>query len=325
MLVGPRHGCSDQRRWLGPAGVDRNARPCGRAVRDMAARVLARKPTWPSSRPLQPALVRRYLSVAVVAAERPAGPGGVQKRSERIVPGERARQERTARLRHVVDVLHNRVYPFLRQQDTEAVDKERTDLLAVIEQDSSRFENEQAIRDWVEAQIQESIRHGEFEQLPRGPLSIPQPPPGIDLVTFTMYGLLQRHGLRPPWIERMHEVDAEVKRIRMALERAYRARCLCSSDDTPEAAVRRAQRWEAAAAELRAQMRQVNRRIDEFNLMKPERLDAVFRLRMRWEFELAHVERIVRGEQASEQEGKSKASFGVVEQKPEAIAAPVPG
>ncbi|KAF6004133.1 hypothetical protein F1559_002292 [Cyanidiococcus yangmingshanensis] len=140
-----------------------------------------------------------------------------------------------------------------------------------------------------------------------------------------MHGLLQRHGLRPPWIERMHEVDAEVKRIRMALERAYRARCPCSSDDTPEAAVRRAQRWEAAATELRAQMRQVNRRIDEFNLMKPERLDTVFRLRMRWEFELAHVERMVRGEQASEQEGKSKASFGVVEQNPETITAPVPG
>jgi len=147
----------------------------------------------------------------VAVAERPAGPGGVQKRTERVVPSEAARQERTARLRRAVDLLQNRIYPFLEQKV--AGEAERKDLLAVLEQDSSRFEDERAIRDWVESQIQEAIRQGAFERLPRGPLQLPQPPLGVDLVTYTMHGLLQRHGLRPVWIECMHEVDAEVKRI----------------------------------------------------------------------------------------------------------------
>jgi hypothetical protein len=277
-----------------------------REFHSMLARFLAPAPLRPSRWLSLRKPFWRQLSVAVAAAERPSGPGGVQRRCERIVPGERARQEHRTRLRHAVDVLNNRIYPFLRQKEDAETGSERVDLLAIIEQDSSRFENEQAIRDWVEAQIQEAIRHGDFEELPRGPLSIPQPPPGVDFVTFTMHGLLQRHGLRPPWIERMHEVDAEVKRIRITLERAFREQ-FDQQAETPEAATRRARRWEAAAAEIKEQMRLVNRRIDEFNLMKPERLDTVFRLRMRWELELAQVERTVLGEQSREKLERSPA------------------
>ncbi|BAM81087.1 hypothetical protein CYME_CMM252C [Cyanidioschyzon merolae strain 10D] len=234
----------------------------------------------------------------VAVAERPAGPGGVQKRTERVVPSEAARQERTARLRRAVDLLQNRIYPFLEQKV--AGEAERKDLLAVLEQDSSRFEDERAIRDWVESQIQEAIRQGAFERLPRGPLQLPQPPLGVDLVTYTMHGLLQRHGLRPVWIECMHEVDAEVKRIRLALERAYRARVATAEDTSPASTAQRAERWEAAARELQEQMHQVNRRIDAFNLMKPERLDTVFRLRMRWEHEFMRVKQRVESEYSAE-------------------------
>lgn len=137
----------------------------------------------------------------------------------------------------------------------------------------AQLEDEREVREYVEGQIQDGMRRGEFENLAgRGKRQAQRPPPpGVDHATFQAYGLLQRHGLKPPWIELMQEVDREKARVRALL----RATCGRGAHARAE-----------ALRELRSQMDAVNKRVDLFNLSKPERLDSVFRLRLRWTDEL---------------------------------------
>ena len=136
----------------------------------------------------------------------------------------------------------------------------------------------------VERLIQEAIDNGEFDNLPgKGkPLNLDQNPylePGQELA----FGLLQRNGFAPEWIERGKEIRRELELAQQELRLAWRQHRIEPSGKA---------RWLAAQTRFEERLVQLNRKIDSFNLVVP--VVSLQRSRLRPDIELRRVQQEAR-------------------------------
>jgi DnaJ family protein C protein 28 len=146
--------------------------------------------------------------------------------------------------------------------------------------DSDRPRDEGEWRDLVERRIQEAMATGAFEDLPgKGkPLNLTRNPyldPSLELA----YGLLKNSGYTPEWIARDKEIREELEAARARLRAAW-VQHRANHDD--EAL------WQRAIVRFEERLNQLNRRIDDFNLVVP--ILSCQRVRLRLEDELRRLQ-----------------------------------
>jgi len=148
------------------------------------------------------------------------------------------------------------------------------------EEEPHRRHHEQAWRDLVEQRIQEAMAAGAFDNLPgQGrPLDLTRNPyldPALELA----FGLLKNSGYLPEWIARDKEIREELEAARARLRAAWTQRRANPADDRA---------WQAAVARFEETLAQLNRKIDDLNLIVPA--VQCQRLRLRLEDELRRLE-----------------------------------
>jgi DnaJ family protein C protein 28 len=137
-------------------------------------------------------------------------------------------------------------------------------------------------RDLVEQRIQEAMARGAFENLPgQGqPLNLSRNPyldPSLELA----YGLLKNNGYAPEWIARDKEIREELKAARARLRTAW---VQYQANPAGEAL------WCGAVARFEETINQLNRKIDDFNLIVPVLSCQRLRLRLADELRRLHDE-----------------------------------
>lgn len=113
----------------------------------------------------------------------------------------------------------------------------------------------------VEQRIQQAMTEGAFDNLPgRGkPLDLKKNP-YLDPALSLAFDLLQNNQVAPEWIERDKEIRREQDAARREISQAWQA---CQADPTQVSA------WQAAVDRFEARLGQLNRKIDDFNLIAP--------------------------------------------------------
>lgn len=135
------------------------------------------------------------------------------------------------------------------------------------ENERQSFEAEEDIRDFVEARILESMRTGQFDNLKnKGRPLHNQPTTSLEYAMRIM----RQNGFRPHWLQLMHDIDAEKRLVRAALQHAWHRHMPQSP-----------RRWNLAIRIAQLRMEQVNRSVDTFNLIRPSSVSHLFRLRLR--------------------------------------------
>lgn len=118
--------------------------------------------------------------------------------------------------------------------------------------------------DWLDKIIEEAMRKGQFDDLPgKGkPLNL-DPNPHEDPEKRLAHKVLHDAGYKLPWIDERNEIEAEIKNMQTTLARTYdnyratpTAPCAFSA-------------WDAAIANFRARVVEINKRIDLYNLNVP--------------------------------------------------------
>jgi DnaJ family protein C protein 28 len=130
-------------------------------------------------------------------------------------------------------------------------------------------------RDWrglVERRIREAMAAGAFDNLPGAgrPLNLKRNPyldPSLELA----YGLLKDNGYTPEWIARDKEIRSQLEAARARLRAAWR---VYQADPTDEAA------WHAAVTRFETTLAQLNRKIDDLNLIVPTSIAQRVRLHL---------------------------------------------
>jgi DnaJ family protein C protein 28 len=116
-------------------------------------------------------------------------------------------------------------------------------------------------RDLVEQRIQDAMAAGSFDNLQGEgkPLNLPRNPyldPSLELA----YGLLKNNGFAPEWIVRDKEIREQLEAARARLRAAWARRRDNPADEIA---------WQAALARYDETLTQLNRKIDDFNLIVP--------------------------------------------------------
>lgn len=131
----------------------------------------------------------------------------------------------------------------------------------------------------VERRIREAMAAGDFDNLPgQGrPLDLTRNPhldPSLELA----YGLLHNSGYVPEWIARDKEIRQALGVARARLGAAWARRQAHPPDES---------RWQAAVGRFEEALNQLNRKIDDFNLVVP--ILGCQRARLRLEDELRRL------------------------------------
>ncbi|MBI5081664.1 MAG: DUF1992 domain-containing protein [Chloroflexi bacterium] len=118
--------------------------------------------------------------------------------------------------------------------------------------------------DWLDKIIEEAMRKGQFDDLPgKGkPLNL-DPNPHEDPEKRLAHKVLHDAGYKLPWIDERNEIEAAIKIMQTDLARAY--------DDyrVAVAAPYARSNWDAATANFRTRVVEINKRIDVYNLNVP--------------------------------------------------------
>lgn len=180
-----------------------------------------------------------------------------------------ARQQKAvrSRLRDARGKVEERLRP---AELREGAEQERGD-------GAPRFESELELRDFVEMQILESMRTGQFDNLKNKGRPLPPHPPASAL-EYAMR-IMRQNGIRPHWLQLMHDIDDEKRLVRAQLQDAWhRHMPQCPS------------RWDLAVRVAELRIVQVNRSVDRFNLIRPACVGHLFRLRLRIAEELKRAQ-----------------------------------
>lgn len=118
--------------------------------------------------------------------------------------------------------------------------------------------------DWLDKIIEEAMRKGQFDDLPgKGkPLNL-DPNPHEDPEKRLAHKVLHDAGYKLPWIDERNEIEAEIKNMQTTLARTYD-----NYRATPTAPYAFSA-WDAAIANFRARVVEINKRIDLYNLNVP--------------------------------------------------------
>ena len=127
--------------------------------------------------------------------------------------------------------------------------------------------------DWLDRIIEDAIRKGQFDDLPgKGkPLNL-DPNPHEDPEKRLAHKVLHDSGYKLPWIDERNEIEAAIKNAQTILARDY--------DDyrAIQSAPQARSVWDAATANFRARVVEINKRIDIYNLNVPAQVFQRMRL-----------------------------------------------
>lgn len=183
--------------------------------------------------------------------DRASGPGGLFRSAQSIInPAQERQKQSNSRLRRARIELDDRILP------QELRDSDR-----------KPFESHEDIRDFVEARIQESMRTGQFDNLKNKGRPLPEQP--ATALEYAMR-IMRQNGIRPHWLQLMHDIDAEKRHVRAALRHAWH-------HHMPHAP----NRWALAVRLAELRIVHVNSHVDTFNLIRPSSVAHLFRLRLR--------------------------------------------
>jgi DnaJ family protein C protein 28 len=131
----------------------------------------------------------------------------------------------------------------------------------------------------VEQRIQDAMANGEFDNLPGAgkPFRF-NPNPYLEPGQEWAFDLLKRNGMAPGWIELGKSIRQQIETARSNL---YRARQYTQANPGDELG------WQAAIERFTAQLKKINRQIDDFNLIAPSM--TVHRRRLNLESELRRL------------------------------------
>lgn len=116
--------------------------------------------------------------------------------------------------------------------------------------------------------IQNSMRAGQFDNLKNKGRPLPGPPANSTLDVAMR--IMRENGIRPHWLQLMHDIDEEKRMIRRQLRYAWHRYM-----------PRRPERWQGVVRVMELRMESVNRAVDTFNLVRPTCVGHLFRLRLR--------------------------------------------
>ena len=152
----------------------------------------------------------------------------------------------------------------------------------VAEEKHSGDEGPRGEREWhdlVERRIQEAMADGVFDNLPgEGQRLGLSRNPFLDPSLELAYGLLKNNGYTPEWIARDKEIREELEAARARLRAAWAQRHVSHTDKAA---------WEAALARFEKTLAQLNRKIDDYNLIVP--VSGCQRIRLRLADELRRL------------------------------------
>jgi DnaJ family protein C protein 28 len=153
---------------------------------------------------------------------------------------------------------------------------------ALIEEtdDAHRPCGKQAWHDLVEQRIQDAMADGAFDNLPGEgkPLNLNHNAyldPSLELA----YGLLKNNGFMPEWIARDKEIRLELEVARARLRASWARHQANSTDETA---------WQTALTLFEETLSQLNRKIDDLNLIVP--VSSCQRVRLRLADELRRLD-----------------------------------
>ena len=121
----------------------------------------------------------------------------------------------------------------------------------------------------IEEIIRKAMEEGKFEGLPgKGkPLDLGEGNPHSDPSQELAYHILKEAGYTLPWIETLHEIEAELNSARSKLRVAWQWREKSISADFPMIVVNA--EWEAALEVFKTKLAALNKRIRDYNLEVP--------------------------------------------------------
>lgn len=157
---------------------------------------------------------------------------------------------------------------------TENVYQHRVQKLAAHTEDSLVLKDKQqakktvisnALHRLVEDLIQESMKRGDFDNLPgQGkPLDYSAHNPLVDSATYNINKILVNNGYAPEWITLSSDIRKEIKQARENLAVAHKRR-----SENPTSAYD-ARFWQQTVVKFRTDIKEINAKIDKYNLIVP--------------------------------------------------------
>jgi len=121
----------------------------------------------------------------------------------------------------------------------------------------------------IEEIIRKAMEDGKFEDLPgKGkPLTLGENNPHGDPGAELAYHILKEAGYTLPWIETLHEIEADLDSARSELLQAWQWRGTSISADFPLSVVNA--EWEGALEVFETKLAGLNKRIRDYNLEVP--------------------------------------------------------
>lgn len=121
------------------------------------------------------------------------------------------------------------------------------------------------------------MRTGQFDNLKNKGRPLPGPPPAS--VLDVALRIMRQNGVRPHWLQLMHDIDHEKRLFRAHLQFAWHSYMPHSPT-----------RWELAVRVAELRVVEVNKAVDNFNLTRPSCVGHLFRLRLRMPEEITRAQ-----------------------------------
>eukprot|EP00184_Porphyridium_aerugineum_P006656 CAMPEP_0184700714 /NCGR_PEP_ID=MMETSP0313-20130426/15536_1 /TAXON_ID=2792 /ORGANISM="Porphyridium aerugineum, Strain SAG 1380-2" /LENGTH=179 /DNA_ID=CAMNT_0027160513 /DNA_START=253 /DNA_END=792 /DNA_ORIENTATION=- len=147
------------------------------------------------------------------------------------------------------------------------------------------FKDEREILDLVEQRILQSVQNGEFTNLKNKGKPLPEYPSSGDPAEDLAMRILKQNNVKPPWLELLNNIDDTKRQMRKHLRAKY------VEFMGMAASPRREFSWHHEVRQYEAQLIEVNKMIDHFNLIRPPQLDHIHRFRLKMDKELDQCKR----------------------------------
>src|SRR3990170_1083125 len=117
----------------------------------------------------------------------------------------------------------------------------------------------------IEELMRRAMAEGKFNDLPgKGkPLHLDAGNPHADPEWDLAYKMLKESGYSLPWIETIHEIEADIEVARKDMRRAWKWRIIYLSADVPDE--KASLEWTSALEGFKIKLTALNKRIRDFN------------------------------------------------------------
>lgn len=135
-----------------------------------------------------------------------------------------------------------------------------------------QFETESDIINVVETAIEKAMLAGSFDNLRNKGRPLPSQPKSV--LQYAMR-IMRDNGMRPPWLQLMLDIDADVRSLRHLLSSAYESYL-----------ANRPSRWNHTVGLAQVRIKEINAAVDTFNISRPMSMQHLFRLRLHLDDEI---------------------------------------